>query len=205
MRATVHTRSREGHLPLLPSVITANSGSDSPVWLPFLSTAAPHPTPRRVLPASHTGAIFPEVTNNGTAVALTQKPGAGDSLQLGQELALSLVSSFRQPKPLPLPPSAHFGIPSSHSPASVSKANLIPQPPWPPRRAMPSAACSFYPNGQRRLRSTPASMCGSRSESSVGRCPSSLSRLGPTGYLESSSYKTSLSLFPYVCRGCSRS
>lgn len=119
--------------------------------------------------------------------------------------ALSLVSSFRPPKPLPLPPSAHFGIPSSHSPASVSKPNLIPQPPWPPRGAMPSVVCSFYLNGQGRLLSTPASMCGSRSENSVGRCPSSLSRLGPTDYLESSSYKTSLSLFRYVCRGCSKS
>lgn len=70
----MHTQYREGHPPLLSSVIIANSACDGPV----LAFVPAHGLPQeKCSPESHIGGHLLAVTNDCVAGALAQKPGQG--------------------------------------------------------------------------------------------------------------------------------
>lgn len=98
-----------GLLPLLSSVITANSRHCSPgTHLPPAST-----TSSQTRPPQH----LLRVTHDLTVGALTQKQGPGDSVQLAEDLkATQPRQLFPAPKPKRLHPSQPTSVPLSLNP-----------------------------------------------------------------------------------------
>lgn len=91
-------------------------------------------------------AIFLKVTNDFTIGALTQNQGAGNSVQLGEDLALSLDSCLQ-------PPKASCLLPSQLTSVFLSLILLLlapvqtwfPSRPWSPRISVSSHSLEFLP------------------------------------------------------------